>query len=157
MIEDILDKYEARFERELSLNQTQTAYARLLLSDFLDALTPKGDKGLLTDEGIMEATGAPVVLSGHRRLCQKQRDFTSRLKDEEQQLAIEIAGQQGYEAGLEKVRQERDRPELREKIARIINLDNEETWVDLNENQRVYLLFRADQILALFDEEARAK
>jgi len=37
-----------------------------------------------------------------------QRDLTSRLRDKEEQLATEIAGQQGYEAGLETGRQEKD-------------------------------------------------
>lgn len=32
----LLDKYEERFEQELSLNETQVAHTRQLLSDFMD-------------------------------------------------------------------------------------------------------------------------
>ena len=39
--EELLDKYEQRFEQELTLNKTQTAHARQLISDLMDEAEPE--------------------------------------------------------------------------------------------------------------------
>ena len=40
----LLDEYESRFEHELSLNSTQTAHTRQLISDFIDKFQPLIEK-----------------------------------------------------------------------------------------------------------------
>jgi len=40
----LLDEYESRFEHELSLNSTQTAHTRQLISDFMDKFQPLIEK-----------------------------------------------------------------------------------------------------------------
>jgi len=53
-VEKIIDKYETRFEQELSLNKTQVAHSRQLLSDLMDELQPSSPPPVLKDEEIGE-------------------------------------------------------------------------------------------------------
>jgi len=48
--DNLLDKFEIRMEQELSLNSTQTAHARQILSDLMDILEPQQPEELVKSD-----------------------------------------------------------------------------------------------------------
>lgn len=126
-------------------------------NSYVQSITPKGD-----DEGLAENPYDYVsqcgFYSAFKYGCKAQQALTRQERKTEQQLALEIAEQQGYEAGLETGRQERlpDRKKIACQLCGLNKTCEEPRHKPILNNKPAgmvceYNLEKADQILALFD------